>query len=413
MLEGVHITFSGWGLINGTGNEDLTIIVDKSHLRNLTAPGNFWCPFFIELGGSVADKIIVRNTTFFNMIGSPVNATSPKINHFEWDHNTHVNVFRLFSEIDQYSHAIVTNNIFYNNNMAGGLAEEAAEEKDGILKTPVVIDVDTLGANQANASDSLKATKYMEESERTYVLSNNVYYWSQDVLDMHDVLVDEGIVTVRPYWMSERAISMFDNDEAYPGFVNEDNIHQDPEFTFFGGTDHFVELIYNNYTGGDAPVAGWNPDDPDFPNYDYAHLLVDWPLPEDFTHQVAQLGTHGFPVGSLMWYPQHLQEYYNTIVSVPENNAGIVPKDFTLEQNYPNPFNPETNIQFTLNQPGKVTLKIYNTLGQVVRTVVDDAQMHTGLHTYSVDMSDLSSGIYLYVLENAGQRVSRKMTLLK
>jgi N-acetylmuramoyl-L-alanine amidase len=89
-----------------------------------------------------------------------------------------------------------------------------------------------------------------------------------------------------------------------------------------------------------------------------------------------------------------------------------VTREFELAQNYPNPFNPETTIKFFLQQGGYTTLKIFNTLGQLVRVLVND-DISVGQHEVSFNASNLASGTYLYVLESGGQRIQRKMILLK
>jgi hypothetical protein len=76
----------------------------------------------------------------------------------------------------------------------------------------------------------------------------------------------------------------------------------------------------------------------------------------------------------------------------------VVPWSYSLEQNYPNPFNPTTTIQFTLNMPGYVTLKVYNMLGQEVMTLLENVYTEEGLSEQDFDASTLSSGIYFYRL---------------
>ena len=88
------------------------------------------------------------------------------------------------------------------------------------------------------------------------------------------------------------------------------------------------------------------------------------------------------------------------------------PVQFELVQNYPNPFNPSTTINFSIPQSSIVTLKVFNTLGQEVKTLINQ-NMESGVHSISFDASELNSGIYFYRL-NAGQFSEvRKMTLIK
>jgi hypothetical protein len=73
-----------------------------------------------------------------------------------------------------------------------------------------------------------------------------------------------------------------------------------------------------------------------------------------------------------------------------------------LEQNYPNPFNPTTTIEFTLLEPSIVTLKVYNLLGQEVKTLIDNELMEDGLQANDFDASDLTSGVYFYKITAQG-----------
>jgi hypothetical protein len=86
--------------------------------------------------------------------------------------------------------------------------------------------------------------------------------------------------------------------------------------------------------------------------------------------------------------------------------------EYALSQNYPNPFNPSTVINYTLSQPGFVTIKIYNTLGQEVSTLLN-GQMDAGKHTLTFDASKLSSGMYLYKITAGNFTQVKKMLLAK
>jgi hypothetical protein len=94
-------------------------------------------------------------------------------------------------------------------------------------------------------------------------------------------------------------------------------------------------------------------------------------------------------------------------------NADVTaPVQFELSQNYPNPFNPSTTINFSIPQSSIVTLKVFNTLGQEVKTLVNQ-NMESGVHSISFDASDLNSGIYFYRLDAGQFSEVRKMTLIK
>ncbi len=105
-------------------------------------------------------------------------------------------------------------------------------------------------------------------------------------------------------------------------------------------------------------------------------------------------------------------EYSNTIeVEV----LGL--REFALGQNYPNPFNPSTTINFSLAVDSKVSLKVFNVLGQEVASLVN-GQMSAGSQKISFDASSLNSGVYFYRLDADGidgQKFSstKKMILTK
>jgi len=100
-------------------------------------------------------------------------------------------------------------------------------------------------------------------------------------------------------------------------------------------------------------------------------------------------------------------EYSKTI----EVNFGVSEK-FELSQNYPNPFNPTTAISFSLSIAGNVKLTIYNTLGEEVKSLLNEFK-ESGTHTIRFDGSELNSGMYIFKLESGSFIQSRKMILLK
>jgi hypothetical protein len=93
------------------------------------------------------------------------------------------------------------------------------------------------------------------------------------------------------------------------------------------------------------------------------------------------------------------------------------PTEYALSNNYPNPFNPTTVIEYQLPKNGFVSLKVYDILGRVVRTLVNESKT-SGTYSVSFDASKLASGVYIYQLRvNAGGTnnivLTKKMQLLK
>jgi hypothetical protein len=95
-----------------------------------------------------------------------------------------------------------------------------------------------------------------------------------------------------------------------------------------------------------------------------------------------------------------------------QSGKSVTPIGFNLEQNFPNPFNPSTTIKFSIPKEAKVNLSIFNVLGELVTTLVNE-QMKVGHYEYEFNASNLASGIYIYRI-NAGDFVeTKKMVLVK
>ncbi|MBN1481752.1 T9SS C-terminal target domain-containing protein [candidate division KSB1 bacterium] len=90
-----------------------------------------------------------------------------------------------------------------------------------------------------------------------------------------------------------------------------------------------------------------------------------------------------------------------------------VPSEYVLEQNYPNPFNPTTTIEFSLPRHHTVSLKIYNTLGQLVHTLAENEPYEAGVHLLYIRTDNLSSGVYFYRITAGDWSCSRKMMITK
>ncbi len=86
--------------------------------------------------------------------------------------------------------------------------------------------------------------------------------------------------------------------------------------------------------------------------------------------------------------------------------------EFELQQNYPNPFNPTTTIGFSVPKAGNVTINVFNSMGQQVRTVANRS-FSSGKHTINFDASSLASGTYFYTIKSGQFTETRKMTLIK
>jgi hypothetical protein len=98
--------------------------------------------------------------------------------------------------------------------------------------------------------------------------------------------------------------------------------------------------------------------------------------------------------------------------------ARAIPTTYELSQNFPNPFNPATTIRYGLPSAERVTLKIYNLLGEEVATLVDNEQKAAGYHTAVWDGQNnegkiVASGVYIYRIRAGSFILTKKLALVK
>jgi hypothetical protein len=90
----------------------------------------------------------------------------------------------------------------------------------------------------------------------------------------------------------------------------------------------------------------------------------------------------------------------------------VIPENFSLGQNYPNPFNPETKIEFSIPKSSQVILKVYNSIGQEVATLVNE-QKEAGNYFTTFNALKFPSGTYFYELRAGDFTSKMKMVLVK
>ena len=107
----------------------------------------------------------------------------------------------------------------------------------------------------------------------------------------------------------------------------------------------------------------------------------------------------------------------SVVIRAEVQNTPAIPTAFKLEQNHPNPFNPSTTISYNVEKSGYVSLKIYDVMGRLVRTLVDNQYVSAGYETgYSVVWNGLddhgqkaSAGLYIYRLQSGAMSMTNKM----
>ncbi len=130
--------------------------------------------------------------------------------------------------------------------------------------------------------------------------------------------------------------------------------------------------------------------------------------------------TDWFSLGENPWtynFDERNWAVFSITTAVDDDDVVDIPEAYKLFPSYPNPFNPTTTIQYYVAQESKVTLKIFNVMGVLVKTLVDDVQaqgqnsvMWNGRNNSG---QKVSSGVYLYTLTAEGFLQTRTMILLK
>jgi hypothetical protein len=113
-----------------------------------------------------------------------------------------------------------------------------------------------------------------------------------------------------------------------------------------------------------------------------------------YTDKIVEVGTYSYRLKQV----DHDGTYeYSNVVEV----EVLPPAEFSLAQNFPNPFNPSTKINYSLAVDSKVTLTVYNLLGEAVSKLVNN-NVTAGNHSVNFDAINLNSGVYFYKIDAQG-----------
>jgi tetratricopeptide (TPR) repeat protein len=134
----------------------------------------------------------------------------------------------------------------------------------------------------------------------------------------------------------------------------------------------------------------------------YRQLIAAYPDDDLSISALATLGE---------WKPETPQK------PAPTENPDAIPATFSLLQNYPNPFNPATEIQYSLPEAGKVSIKIFDIQGREMQTLVESSQL-AGVHSIRWNGQDhaglnVASGIYFYRILYNEKILNRKMMIIR
>ena len=110
---------------------------------------------------------------------------------------------------------------------------------------------------------------------------------------------------------------------------------------------------------------------------------------------------------------KHYSLFIGTEEYINEKEKSLIPAEYTLFQNYPNPFNPGTTIMYALPKQSKVSLNVYNVLGELVNVLINNELQEAGYHQVMFKSNSLSSGVYIYKLVAGDYTRTKKMLIIK
>ena len=201
-----------------------------------------------------------------------------------------------------------------------------------------------------------------------------------------------------------------------------------------------------NEAKGSSGKAGYHSIETGYYNYLYGNLLYNYqpavlhynfellPINREILLTPLAINDTGLIISEVLLEGQSYTNYNPTsrVLNLPAGTGGhfmvtfepiitnISTDDFTvidgfrLMQNYPNPFNPSTTIWYQLSEAGIVSLKIFNSLGEEVATIIDDEYLDIGTHSLLfIVNSSLPSGVYFYRLQAGNYVETKKMILVK
>ncbi len=374
------------------------------------------------------DTILVENCTHINVQGSEYKArTGYKVNRYLFNHNNWVDCSGyVFMNRGDYANFSLTNNIFVNVQLQ--------------CFAPILSTVDIGETDQDNLPMGLvniRSDSAFTANGASFYADKNLAYWDPSLSDM-DSTLNANKVDGATNWVSQmitmntRTAALFADKKDYPKLTNGTWILN--SLPAFKNTDVLFTTQLSILKAWSLACVDTNSSDilkswrqPSNPENQY-YTFADWPIPIDLSYTNSDLltaGLNGFPVGDLDWFPTQYASWKaqegtelaqindvltNGITAVEKTSE--VPQQFQLQQNYPNPFNPTTIINYRIPVNTYVTLKVYDLLGNLVKTLVDNYQAQ-GEYSINFNAGNLASGVYFYRLQAGSFTAAKKLLLLK
>ncbi|MDR3668628.1 MAG: T9SS type A sorting domain-containing protein [Ignavibacteriaceae bacterium] len=175
-----------------------------------------------------------------------------------------------------------------------------------------------------------------------------------------------------------------------------------------GSTTFYAESYCKDSSGGNHTMITWGDGRTQFWDGP-TNVLV---TKGDYFGSIT--GILGFTFSGYKITPRNDNDITGYVPFVPNGitDKNLIPAQYKLNQNFPNPFNPSTTISYNIPNAGIVNIKIFNVLGQLVKTLVNQTQT-AGTHQITFNANTLTSGVYFYSLTVNNFTQVKKMMLLK
>jgi len=399
-----NCVFDGWHAFGvGYSGQWDSFFFNNNHFRNFVHPNQWYVGEVIRNtwpGEAYTDTLSMVGNTMLCLNGyaaGPVTKFYQR--YFEFVDNSVLYTFKNPFFIFNTTEGKINDNIFYAN-YSGGVDTTEHPWWDNLWVPDSSYGVIALQPlNEHNAKmfvpgDSTNPNILaIAETLRTVEVKNNAYYWPSEITNHWTTWNNTQPNTIRtPVFMNDRTVGMFADDAAYPYLDASNN----------------VEVNQSFMTNMDNEILNGTPDRYNIGFLDYfEQVRTNTALADYWGYQLIDVGT------AANWTPPWPLPESAFITSIEEGMSNHVPAIFKLRGAYPNPFNPSTNINFTLNEPGKISLVIYDVLGQQVKTLINNEFRNAKTYNVSADMSEFSSGLYFAVLKSGNKTASKKMILMK
>lgn len=340
----------------------------------------------IRTNGNV-DTIVFQNNTIYNLTDRVMRNMAPVINYVKFDHNTIVNVqgYHGCIQLGKTKTAVITNNLFsnpltYGDRLTSRWRAEQLQPDKGFC----VITHDSLSSKLTSATVEMR--------------NNNIYH-NQKFVDFFNLTPpNDSIADPRPV---NNAIIKFVGAGMPDAYFRE-------ELALKNTSDW--QMLYNFLTY-------WvtHPKASVFPNNFSVIYPYEWDVSYSTTSKSYKAADKGYPVGDLNAWPALKSQWLQGIDL--KKNASLISADaipgMEIRQNYPNPFTDYTNISYSLSQPQKVEISIYNSVGVKIKTLVK-ADQAAGEYNIRWNGRDdqgaaLSRGLYFVTVSGANGQIVKKM----